>query len=161
MLSHKLMLDDVDDHFHLLAIHSSIEEFKMAFLLNKNLQLSLKRAAIDVDFNHGEVQALYPLYFYKEAAKYRTYYLFKNKYKGSVKKVVSSGSLFIEDEISTQLTYLIPEYKKVDYFLKIEDDLGEELIQELLNAISRIPRVITTYIVDVNQLKSKNNLIVD
>lgn len=161
MLSHKLMLDDVEDSYHLLAIHSSLEEFKMAFHLNRSLQLSLKRAAIDVDFNHGEVQALYPLYTYREIAQYRTYYLFKNKYKGSVKKVVSSGSLFIEEEISTQLTYLIPEYKKVDYFLKIEDDLGEELIQELLNTISRIPRVITTYIVDVNQLKSKNNLIVD
>ncbi len=161
MLSHKLMLDDVEDNYHLLAIHSSLEEFKMAFLLNKSLQLSLKRAAIDVDFNHGEVQALYPLYSYREETKARTYYLFKNKYKGSVKKVVSSGSLFIEEEMSTLLTYLIPEYKKVDYFLKIEDDLEEEIIQELLNAISRIPRVITTYIVDVNQLKSKNNLIVD
>ena len=161
MLSHKLILDDVEDNYHLLAIHSSLEEFKMAFLLNKNLQISLKRAPVDVDFNHGEVQALYPLYSFKEPTKYRTYFLFKNKYKGSVKKVVSSGSLFIEDEISTQITYLIPEYKKVDYFLKIEDDLGEEYIQHLLNFISRIPRVITTYIVDVNQLKSRNNLIVD
>jgi len=161
MLSHKLVLDDVEDSYHLLAIHSSLEEFKMAFLLNTNLQLSLRRAAVDVDFNHGEIQALYPLYSFKETAKYRTYYLFKNKFKGSVKKVVSSGSLFVEEEISTQLTYLIPEYKKVDYFLKIEDDLEEEHIQDLLNMISRIPRVITTYIVDVNQLKSKNNLIVD
>lgn len=161
MLSHKLVLDDVEDSYHLLAIHSPLEEFKMAFLLNMNLQLSLKRAAVDVDFNHGDVQALYPLYSYNELAKYRTYHLFKNKFKGSVKKVVSSGSLFIEEEISTQLTYLIPEYKKVDYFFKIEDDLEKEIVQDLLNAISRIPRVITTYIVDVNQLKSKNNLIVD
>lgn len=161
MLSHKLVLDDVEDSYHLLAIHSPLEEFKMAFLLNMNLQLSLKRAAVDVDFNHGDVQALYPLYSYNELAKYRTYYLFKNKFKGSVKKVVSSGSLFIEEEISTQLTYLIPEYKKVDYFFKIEDDLEKEIVQDLLNTISRIPRVITTYIVDVNQLKSKNNLIVD
>lgn len=161
MLSHKLLLDDVEDDYHLLAIHSSLEEFKMAFLLNLNLHLSLKRTRFDVDFNHGEIQALYPLFFFREPTKYRTYYLFKNKFKGSVKKVVSSGSLFIEEENSTQLTYLIPEYKKVDYFLKIEDDLGEELIQDILNSISKIPRVITTYIVDVNQLKSRNNLIVD
>lgn len=86
MLSHKLMLDDVDDNYHLFAIHSSLEEFKMAFLLNRNLQLCLKRAAIDIDFNHGEVQALYPLYIYKETSKARTYYLFKNKYKGAVKR---------------------------------------------------------------------------
>ena len=161
MLFSKLLLDDVVDDYHLLSFHSSLEEFNMSFLLNMNLHVSLKRTPFDVDFNHGEVQALYPLYFFREPTKYRTYYLFKNKYKGSVKKVVSSGSLFVEEENSTQLTYLIPEYKKVDYFLKIEDDLGEELIQDLLNAISRIPRVITTYIVDINQLKSRNNLIVD
>lgn len=161
MLSHKLILDDVEESFHLLAIHSSLEEYKMAFLLNMNLQLSLRRASFDVDFNHGEIQALYPLYIFKEEEKYRTYYLFKNKFKGSVKKVVSSGSLFVEEEISTQLTYLIPEYKNVDYFLKIEDDLEEDFIQNLLNNIGKIPKVITTYIVDVDQLKSRNNLIVN
>lgn len=161
MLSHKLVLDDVEESFHLLAIHSSLEEYKMAFLLNTNLQLSLRRALFDIDFNHGEIQALYPLYFFKEPEKYRNFYLFKNKFKGSVKKVVSSGSLFREEEISTELTYLIPEYKKVDYFLKIEDDLEDHFIQNLLNNISKIPKVITTYIVDVSQLKSRNNLIVD
>ena len=161
MLSHKLMMDDVEDNYHLLAIHSSMEEFKMAFLLNRNLQLRLKRATYDVDFNHGVVQALYPLYSYKESAKNRNFYLIKNKYKGAVKKVVSSGSLFSEEEVSPQITYLIPEFNKVDYFLKIEDDLEEDYIQELLNMIGKIPRVITTYTVDANQLRSKNNLIVD
>ena len=54
----------------------------------------------------------------------------------------------------------VPEYKEVDYFLKIEDDTeGEE--QSIINKIAFIPQVITTYMVDINQLKSKNNLILD
>lgn len=161
MLSHKLFLDDVEEEYHLLAIHSSVEEYKMAFHLNKHLQLNLKRARFDVDFNHGIIQALYPLYVYKEPAKYRSYYLIKNKYKGPVKKVISSGSLFVEEEVSPQLTYLIPEYKEVDYFLKIDDDLEPSKKQELLNIISSIPYLVTTYSVDPNQLKSKNNLILE
>ena len=159
MLSHKLEFDDVED-YQLVAIHSSIEEYKMAYFLNKHLHLRLQRSRFDLDFNHGEIQALYPLFEFKEPENYRSYHLIKNKYKGPVKKVVSSGSLFIEEEVSSKITYLIPEYKEVDYFLKIEDDIeGEE--QSIVNKIAFMPQVITTYMVDANQLKSKNNLILD
>lgn len=161
MLSHKLLLDDVEEDFHLLAVHSSMEEYKMAYSLNKRLQISLKRARCDVDFNHGAVQAQYPLYEFKEPEKYRCIYLIKNKYKGPVKKVTSSGSLFVEEEVTPHLTYLIPEYKNVDYFLKIEEDMETAEIHNLINGISLIPNVVTAYLVDVNQLKSKNNLILE
>ncbi|QED38377.1 IPExxxVDY family protein [Antarcticibacterium arcticum] len=161
MLSHKLMLDEVEEDYQLLAIHCSLEEYKVAYLINKHLQISFKRAAHDLDFNHGNVQALYPLYLFKEPAQYRTYYLIKNKYKGPVKKVVSSGSLFSEEDISPQLTYLIPEYRDVDYFLKIEEDMDEERLQDMTGRIASIPNIVTTYIVDHNQLKSKNNLILE
>ncbi|MCF4100551.1 IPExxxVDY family protein [Gillisia sp. M10.2A] len=161
MLSHKLMMDDVEDEYHLFAIHSSVKEYKMAYFINKHLNLCLKRARCDVDFNHGSIQALYPLYVFKEPAKYRSCYLIKNKYKGPVKKVISSGSLFIEEEITSHSTYLIPEYRDVDYFLKIEEDIDDLRLQKLLNQIALIPNIITTYTVDPKQLKSKNNLILD
>lgn len=161
MLSHKLVLDEVEEDYHLLAIHTSLEEFKMAYLLNKHLQLSLKRARVDLDFNHGAVQALYPLYQFKEPAKYREYFLIKNKYKGPLKKIISSGSLFMEDDVSAQFTYLIPEYKEVDYFIKIDEDMDELMIQERLQQIASIPNVLTTYRIDPNRLKSKNNLILE
>ena len=144
----------------MLAIHSSLEEYKVAFYLNKYLQINLKRARVDVDFNHGDVQALYPLYQFKEPAKYRSIHLIKNKYKGPVKKVVSSG-LFTEEEVSPQQTYLIPEYREVDYFLKIEEDLEAKPFQRMINRISLIPNIITVYSVDPYQLKSKNNLILE
>lgn len=160
MLSHKLVIDDVEEDYHLLAIHSSLEEYKLAFFLNRHLQICLKRARFDVDFNHGLIQAHYPLYSFKEPEKYRTYNLIKNKFKGPVKKVVSSGSLFIEEEVSPQMTYLIPEYKDVDYFLKIDEENGDDT-QKLISKIASIPNVVTTYSVDPNQLKSKNNLILE
>ena len=161
MLSHKLVMDDVEEDYHLLAIHCSLEEYKLAFFLNRHLQIRLKRARTDLDFNHGSVQALYPLYSFKEPEKYRTYYLIKNQFKGPVKKVVSSGSLFVEEEVSPQVTYLIPEYREVDYFIKIEEDMNAVRAQEILNKIASIPNIVTTYSVDPNQLKSKNNLILE
>lgn len=161
MLSHKLLLDEVEEEYHLLAIHSSLEEFKLAYFLNKNLPIELKRARVDLDFNHGEVQALYPLFTFKQPENYRAYHLIKNKYKGPAKKVISSGSLFVEEEVSPQLTYLIPEYKEVDYFFKIDEELSGAQIQQIINAVASIPNVFTTYQVDPNQLKSKNNLILE
>ncbi|MCM4160164.1 IPExxxVDY family protein [Antarcticibacterium flavum] len=161
MLAHKLVLEDVEEDYHLLALHSSLEEYKLAFYLNKFLQFQLKRAAVDVDFNHGEVQALYPLYSFKQPEKYRAFHLIKNKFKGEVKKVISSGSLFVEEEVSPQITYLIPEFKDVDYFLKVEEDLEPREVNALVGKLVSIPHIITAYTVDVDQLKSKNNLILE
>jgi len=161
MLSHKLLLDEVEEDYQLLAIHCSLEEFNLAYLLNKHLQLNFVRARHDLDFNHGAVQALYPLYQFRQPEKYRTYYLIKNKYKGPVKKVISSGSLFSEEEVSPHFTYLIPEYKEVDYFLKLEEEMETSEVQEISHRVASIPNVLTAYIVDHQRLKSKNNLILE
>ncbi len=158
MLSHKLMLDELEEEYLLVAIHCSVEEYKIAYFLNKYLQLRLKRSALDIDFNHGVIQASYPLYIFKENEKYRSFYLVKNKYKGSVKKIVSSGSLFIEEEQNSQHTFLIPEHKEVDYFLKIEEASSAKT-RELLQNLASIPNIITSYTIDPYLLKSKNNLI--
>jgi hypothetical protein len=61
-------------------------------------------------------------------------------------------------EIATKV-YLLPEFKKADYFLKIdntEDTINVTKIKTLLNTIDSISAV---YTVDTNKIKSKNNLI--
>ncbi len=161
MLSHKLLLDEVEEDYLLLAIHSSLEDYKIAYFLNKCLQINFIRARQDLDFNHGAVQALYPLFLFKEPAKYRNYFLIKNKFKGPVKRVISSGSLFTEEEVSSRNSYLIPEYKEVDYFLKMDEDINHDQFQKLISKIATIPNVQTIYEVDHNKLKSKNNLILE
>jgi ribosomal protein L25 (general stress protein Ctc) len=54
---------------------------------------------------------------------------------------------------------LIPEFKKVDYFLKIENDEVEIDVSKIINALKKIERVSTVYPVEVEKIKSKNNLI--
>ena len=61
-------------------------------------------------------------------------------------------------EISTKV-FLLPEFKKADYFLKIEnidDTIDVSQIKTTLNTIDSISAV---YTVDTNLIKSKNNLI--
>jgi hypothetical protein len=54
---------------------------------------------------------------------------------------------------------LIPEYKKVNYFLKIENEENNVNIKDILVNIQKVPQVVTVYDVDATTLKSKNNLI--
>lgn len=54
--------------------------------------------------------------------------------------------------------FLLPELKKVDYFLKIESD-DDLQINEIVKNLKSIKSLSTVYVVDTETIKSKNNLI--
>ena len=53
MTLHKVILDDVfnKECYTLIAIHCNIEDYRLAYLLNHKLGLSLKRKSCDLDLN--------------------------------------------------------------------------------------------------------------
>ncbi len=159
MQSHKMLLEVEDEPFNLIAIYASIEGYKMAYLLNKVLGICLERERMDVDFDFNKYEAHFPLYNFKNPGTQCSFYLVANKFKGEPKKIMSSGSLFEEEEISPQEVYLIPEYKKVDYFLKIGEEIKGKQFTRMLIKIGQIPQVLAAYAIDIDQLKSKQNLI--
>ncbi|MEC9161107.1 MAG: IPExxxVDY family protein, partial [Bacteroidota bacterium] len=64
------------DNFHLLAIHSSSEMYKIAFEINKKLKVSLKRIE---DISYKNNKAIHSIYKY-ESLKYDSkMFLFSNK----------------------------------------------------------------------------------
>ena len=53
MALHKLHVDDFyDDSFSLIAIHCSLEDYRLAYLLNKHLNISLVRKPQDLDYKY-------------------------------------------------------------------------------------------------------------
>ena len=56
-------------------------------------------------------------------------------------------------------TYLIPEKKKVDFFIKISGEISFEFVANAVNKIKNIEQIITSYSIDKNTLKSKDFLI--
>ena len=162
MLAHKLDLDAfVDQPFKLIAIHSSVEDYKLAFLLNKHLGLRLARARNDVDFYNKSVRAFFALFQFRDQHKYCEYYLICNKFKGQSKTTGGSGSLFGDEEMASKTIHLLPELSKVDFLLKIEEESGSFPERKLLERIKEIPQIATAYTIDINDLKSKENLIFD
>jgi len=156
MAVHKL--DDVfyEDLYTLIGIHCTIEDYRLAYLINKHLGVNLIRRPLDLDYNDGK--SSFSIFEWKDEKLLINWNLVSNVCKTLSYQQVSYESLFNNQEQITRKTYLLPEYKRVNYFLKIDGNcLNEE--KHILNKILNIPQIITAYSVDINQIKSKDNLI--
>ena len=159
MAVHKLILDDVLDDvlYTLVAIHCTLEDYRLAFLLNKHLKIKLARRSKDLDFNKGKSN--YSIFEWEDEKQLTTWSLVSNSCKTESFQEVSYESLFDNQEKITKTTYLIPEYKRVNYFLKIENEFSSSKEKYILDTILEIPQIATAYSIDTFQLKSKDNLI--
>jgi len=144
---HKLVLDDfLEDDFKLFAIHTTLDLYRIAYFLNRNLKLHLKYKQ-DIDS--------FELFEYEDEQQQSVWSLVSN----TGERIVTNNTtdtLIFEAETTSIRTYLIPEHKNVDCFLKIENSNHNN---NIISEISKIPGVITTFAINTNQLKSKNNLI--
>ncbi len=155
MQIHSLELDDFsDDNYTLIGIHSTLDEYKLAYLLNQNLETRFTRANYNLDFENKNNNASFSIYEFINPKFSHNWFLISNQYTNHIEGV--SLGLFQTNEITT---YLIPEKKKVDYFLKLEGDFEYEYIVKTVDEINKINQVITSYTIDPNLLKSKEFLI--
>ena len=144
---------DLEDDYLLIGIHSTEEDFKLAYLLNKHLSTKFIRYKHNLDFKNSDIE--FPLFEYKDEKTYLNYYLINNKHIQVVNEQYKDG-LFGGDYSTT--SYLLPEKKKVDYLLKIEG-CTQEFVLELVEKLNKINEIITSYQIQTNTLKSKYNLI--
>ncbi|MDG2052166.1 MAG: IPExxxVDY family protein [Flavobacteriaceae bacterium] len=161
MANHKLILEDnFQEEFLLIAIHCSEEPYKMAYMLNKHMSLRLSRKKLDVDFSSQGLDISFPLFEYEDELSYIIYNLVSNKNKSLTAKFQSSGGLFSDvSPEKTITTFLLKEFKNVDYFLKIQSDYEKVSTRKLISTINEIEQVISAYTIGSEKIKSKNNLI--
>ncbi len=162
MAAQRLILEMVEeDDYQLIAIHCSVPSYRLAFLLNQNIGLQFARKEKDIFFEFSDMTACFPFYQYHDEYQYNSFSLIGNKYRTKVvRKAKNSEGLFTTTIESSHITkYLVPELKKVDYFLKIETETLNFPLKSLIANMVNIPQIITAYTVDYTQLKSKNNLI--
>lgn len=158
MAVQKLILDDFIDEqdYALIGIHCSIEGYRLAYFLNEYIGLKLTRKSADLDFSN---QVHYPIYEWCDNRKLVTWHLVSNTCKIKMTVNEKAGTLFTESG-SVKNYHLIPEYQKVNYFLKVSSDFTNYNKQKLiLNKIQNIPQIVTAYNIRPETLKSKNNLI--
>ena len=159
MTVHKLILDDVFEEVEctLIGIHCNIEDYRLAYLLNKHLGISLSRKSLDLDFN--ERKGAFSIFDWEDTKQLETWSLVSNVFKTEVYQSGNQSSLFETQQSIIKTTHLIPEQKAVNYFLKINNAFNLNKEKQILNNIINIPLVATAFSIDINQLKSKDNLI--
>ena len=140
----------LDDNFHLIAIHSNSEIFKIAFEINDRLKVSLKRIK---DISFVDKKAYHSIYKY-ESLKYDSKIFFFSNKSDLEENQITQGMIFQD---LAQLNFIISEFPKAEYFLKIEQ--GEFDITWLINNLKMCSGILSCYKVEIKNEKSKYNLI--
>ena len=157
MAVHKLMIDDfVTVDYTLIAIHSSLEDYRLAYFVNRELEIRLEKCLKDISFIQKKNKAYFSRYTFEDDANDAAWNLIQNK-NSLVSTQITNISLFTEAGLSVTTSALfIPELKTVDYILKVENaEAEDDVISKLLD----IKYIATAYKIDHYKLKSKNNLI--
>jgi len=136
----KLQIEPTFD-FELLGIVSPIREYRMAWLVNQELEINLVKADdLELEFLNSEKLEIAQYFL---SLPHGFIQLLKNKALNS----------------SQQLAYLIPELKNLDYFLLVQDETEQLYLSNFMEKLSRNPLVQSIVRIDISKLKSKENLL--
>lgn len=155
MQIYSLGFDDFcEENFSLIGIHTTLEDYRLAYFLNKNLELNFKKSDSYLSFQKTKKQASFSFFNYYEKEFDSDWTLISNSFKKENQEI--SNNLLLTTETKT---YLIPEKKKVDYFIKISGVTQYKHMNQVIDKINKIEQIITSYPIDKNSLKSKDFLI--
>lgn len=155
----KLVLNnDIDTNFKLIGLNASIEPYKMAFLINKNLKTKFCRARYDVEMLQKDNLIYFSLYTYSDEKTSCNLYFVQNKSKYIDQSPKFAKTLFDNQE-QTVGKNLINSHKHSDYFIKIEDEFDRFKIKKMILDLNDIPQIISAYEILSEDIKSPENLI--
>lgn len=136
----KLFVEPIFD-FELLGLVSPVKDYKMAWLINRELDLNLiKSDNIQIEFLSAP-QLEISQYFL--SLPHGFIQLLKNKALNT----------------SQQLAYLIPELRNLDYFLLVQDQTQQTSISTFIDHLAKNPYIQSVVRLDISKIKSKENLL--
>ena len=155
MQIHALGLEDFcEEEYSLIGIHTALEDYKLAYLLNKNLKTQFYKSQNNLEFENDKNKASFSIYNFSSKKYDFDWFLIANSFKRE--NQTESNELRLTTETKT---YLIPEKKKVDFFIKISGEVDVDFVTSAVQKIKNIEQIITSYSIDKNTLKSKDFLI--
>ena len=143
-------------HYHLLAIHSVLTDYRLAFFLNKHLNIELKRAFEDLDISRQD--GFYSFFQYEDEDNLLNWNLISNSSYTNVKNEIKESLLFKNTQVELKKFKLMNELSQVDFFLKIEYHTDHININQIIKSINEIPNIISVYSLNLNNIKNKENL---
>ena len=139
----KSRLDIIYDYdFTLIALNANIKPYKLAWSINLTLGINLtKQPNVKIGFTGGKNLSIIN---YDDTNEFRTIRLLRNRTEES------------EGQFDA---YIVPELKNFDYFVVLENECKTLDENAFLSKIKEIPFIQFTTQVDIESLKSRDNLI--
>jgi len=139
ILNRKFLKFEIDLDFVLIAVTTSLKDYRVCYLINKALNFNFTKIQdLEVDINNDLIPVLFSIYHYSWETTETDFYFIANK--------GSDG-------------YLVPEMRKADYFLLIKNYIDENDLDSLISAINKIPEIVTAVKIDPKKVKSRENLL--
>jgi hypothetical protein len=137
----KLILE-YDYDFVLIGIVAAVREFKLAWHLNKMLQLDLRKVS-DLQYD-----------FLKDCNFFISNFIFETEYSSF--RLLKNRSV---EFINVKKPYLLPELKQYDYFVIMSGEYAA-YYGEMVNKLRDIPVIELANTLDTELLPSKENLLI-
>lgn len=125
--------------FNLIGIASHENDYRLAWAINENLKFSLVKSPDLV--------------------------IFHDKYKHDINLSVFSQD-FTDQGYSLKLFanrgdnfFLLEDLKNIDFFIKIEGEIGASKVQNIVNALKAVDIVMGVYQIDIKSIKKIQRLL--
>lgn len=139
ILNRKFLKFEIDFDFVLIAITTSLKDYRICYLINKSLNFNFTRSNdLSVDIYQGAEPVLFSLFHYQWETTETDFYFIGNK--------GSDG-------------YLVPEIRSADYFIMIRNYIDDDDLDSLVSTINKIPEVVAAVKIDPKKIKSRENLL--
>ena len=118
----------------MLGMVAQLKDYRLAYFLNANLSLHLKKYD---DFQLAEAGGKYSWYCYNDAENEETVFLITNHHPDGK---------------------LIPS-QKMDYFFLLKNIIDDKQVQEMVSKIRRIPNVLAVFLLEMKKIKNLDLII--
>lgn len=127
-MSRKFLKFEIDLDFVLIAVTTSLKDYRICYLINKCLNFNFtKTTDLEVDISPTSGPVYFSLYTDNWEASETDFYFIANK--------GSDG-------------YLIPEMKKADYFLMIKNYIDDTDLEKLVSDLNKIAEIVAAVKID-------------
>ena len=148
--------DSLNEEFNLLAIHTDLADYRLAYFLNKKLEINLSRKTFDLNFVNSKVS--FSVFEYIDNDNLLKWNLISNICNHNFTQKSDNTDLFNNSNEIVRKFNLLGEYDNVNFLLKVEKNKKLIDLEDILKKIKSIPQIITLYNIN-KDLKNKEHLI--
>ena len=139
ILNRKILKFEIDLDFVLIAVTTSLKDYRICYLINRYLNFNFVKTAdlaVEMAPNRG------PVYFSRYTYSWET---------------TETDFYFIANKGTDG--YLIPEMRKTDYFLMIKNYIDDADVDNLVSSLNKIAEIVAAVKIEPKKIKSRENLL--